>query len=377
MACVGRPGIFGYGRRGATLLLAVALLAVVGCGPAASAGGSASMSLTVRATNAHGVATHPVVAASLAALGAATCPTAGQSLAPGTRSPLGASAAARAIVPVVPIVPIVPVGAASHAPAASLQQPTSAPTISATAGYLFDPTTGQVLFEQNATQELAMASTTKIMTTLTALTFGSLSQRITIGPDTVAMQNGFDSVAGLKLGDALTLCDLLYALLLPSGDDAAVAIAEGVGGTQARFVAEMNAEAALLGLWRTHYSNPDGLDQAGHYTTARDLAQLAAYAMSIPVFAQIVGTATYTLPQTADHQAYFWQTTNYLLTPTNYYPGATGVKTGTTGNAGACLVFSAARNGRQLIGVVLNEPTDAGRFTDAAALLDWGFAQGG
>ena len=368
MARVGWRRMTAHGRGLATSLLLVALIAVAGYGAVASAS-AGGVSITQRSPAVVRVAASRVAVFAprraviahgrpLAALDSATCPSGGQSLSPTVKAPLTPTAA-------------------TVATAASARQSSPPPTIAATAGYLFDPTTGQVLFAQNPTQELAMASTTKIMTALTALTFGSLSQRITIGQDTVAMQNGVDSVAGLQLGDSLTLCELLYALLLPSGDDAAVAIAEGVAGTQARFVAEMNAEAALLGLWRTHYANPDGLDENGHYTTARDLAQLAAYAMQIPVFAQVVGTATYTLPQTTNHIAYTWNTTNYLLTATNYYAGATGVKTGTTGNAGACLVFAAARNGRQLIGVVLNEPTDPGRFTDATALLDWGFAQGG
>lgn len=372
MARLGWRWMTAHGRGLASALLLVALIAVAGYGAVASA--SAGAVLGARRSPLVGRAETSLERAAMAhdrtlgALDSPTCPSGGQSLAPTVRTPLTPAPAAN--------------GAAStastaSASAASVRQSSPPPTIAATAGYLFDPTTGQVLFSQDATAELAMASTTKIMTAMTAMTFGSLSQRITIGPDTVAMQNGIDSVAGLHLGDSLTLCELLYALLLPSGDDAAVAIAEGVAGTEARFVAEMNAEAALLGLWRTHYANPDGLDENGHYTTARDLAQLAAYAMQIPAFAQVVGTATYTLPQTTNHIAYTWNTTNYLLTSANYYAGATGVKTGTTGNAGACLVFAAARNGHQLIGVVLNDPTDAGRFTDATALLDWGFAQGG
>jgi len=359
------------GRVWVASLLIVALIAVAGYGAVASAfaGGASGESAARRAAISHSAAPaleRATVAhgRTLAAQDTAACPSGGQPLSPAVKTPRISAPATSA-----------PPATSTHSTDA--RQSSQPPTIAATEGYLFDPTTGQVLFSKNADHEMAMASTTKIMTAMTALTFGSLSQRITIGPDTVAMQNGIDSVAGLQLGDSLTLCELLYALLLPSGDDAAVAIAEGVAGTEARFVAEMNAEAALLGLWRTHYANPDGLDENGHYTTARDLAQLAAYAMQIPVFAQVVGTATYTLPQTANHIAYTWNTTNYLLTATNYYQGATGVKTGTTGNAGACLVFSAARNGRQLIGVVLNDPTDAGRFTDATALLDWGFAQGG
>ncbi len=306
-------------------------------------------------------------ARSFAALDAINCPTGSQNLLSVSRVPVDAPPIQAAVA------------------ARTTTQASAPPAISAAAAYLFDPDTGRVLYAFNANQERAMASTTKIMTAVTALEFGSLSQMITIGPDSIAMQNGQDSVAGLKLGDKLTLCDLLYALLLPSGDDAAVAIAEGVAGTQARFVSEMNAEAALLGLWHTHYENPTGLDQNGHYTTAIDLGRLAAFAMNIPAFAQVVGTAKYTVPATADHTTYTWQTTNELLTatptpgatnPITPYPGTTGVKTGYTGNALYCLVFSATRNGRRLIGVLLGEPDatgDTGRFTDAIALLNWGF----
>ena len=254
----------------------------------------------------------------------------------------------------------------------------AAPAVSAYAAYLVNVDTGQVYLAQHAGDERAMASTTKIMTAMVALTFGHLNQRITVGADAPAIISQGASVAGLVQGDTLTLHDLLYGLLLPSGDDAAIAIADGVAGSQAKFVALMNDEAALLGLWHTHYNDVHGLDTPDHYTTARDLARLALFAMRDPTFAAIVDTATYTVPPTADHHGYVWDTTNLLLTNADYYAGATGVKTGYTGNAGPCLVFAATRNGRHLLGVLLGEPDatgDAQRFTDATALLNWGFAQ--
>ncbi|MGH2515748.1 MAG: D-alanyl-D-alanine carboxypeptidase family protein, partial [Ktedonobacterales bacterium] len=153
-----------------------------------------------------------------------------------------------------------------------------------------------------------------------------------------------------------------------------VVIADGIAGSQARFVQLMNLEAFLLGLTSTHYANVHGLDAPGHYTTARDLATLAQFAMRYSAFRQVVGTAVYNLPATATHAAYTWTTTNELLT-TMLYPGVTGIKTGYTGNAGACLVFAATRPAGKLIGVVLGEwdPTEQARFTDATALLNWGF----
>lgn len=268
-------------------------------------------------------------------------------------------------------------GSANHitldaTPSGSQIVPADAPKMNATAGYLLDPRTGEVFYADNATTEAPMASTTKIMTAIVAMTFGKLDQQITIGPDTVAEQNGENSVAGLQLNDVLTLHDLLYALLLPSGDDAAVAVADGVAGSQDNFVREMNLEAALLGLDHTHYTNVHGLDAPGHYTTVADLARLARMAMNFPLFAQIVKTATYSVT-TPLHGTYNWTTTNELLTPAHYYQGVIGIKTGHTGNAGYCLVFAATRNGSTLVGVLLGEQDPEQRFVDAYALLDWGF----
>lgn len=247
------------------------------------------------------------------------------------------------------------------------------PALEARAAILLNLRTGQILYGKRLLTELPMASTTKIMTAVVALTHGQLDQRITVGADAVAIQGTGASVAGLRQGDVLTLRDLLYALLLPSGDDAAVVIADGIGGSQTQFVAMMNQEAATLGLSETHYANAHGLDAPGHYTTVRDLAILARYAMTLPVFPDVVRTALYQLPATSDHQAYTWTTTDRMLTDMPY-AGITGIKTGFTGNAGACLVFSATRAQGQLLGVVLGEPDETARFTEAAKLLDWGFA---
>jgi serine-type D-Ala-D-Ala carboxypeptidase (penicillin-binding protein 5/6) len=255
--------------------------------------------------------------------------------------------------------------------------PIDAPRIYASAAYLMNPTTGEVFYSNHALNEVPMASTTKIMTSIVAMTFGKPAQKITIGQDAVDQQNGENSVASLQKGDVLTLKDLLYALMLPSGDDAAVAIADGVAGSEASFVRMMNFEAALLGLDHTHYANVHGLDAPGHYTTVGDLARIARIAMrNFPLFAQIVKTPTY-MVSTPLHGQYTWQTTNELLTPLHNYQGALGIKTGYTGKAGYCLVFSATRNGNTLIGVLLGEQDQSGeqRFYDASALLNWGFAR--
>jgi D-alanyl-D-alanine carboxypeptidase len=239
---------------------------------------------------------------------------------------------------------------------------------------LINAATGQVYLNVNADKRVAMASTTKIMTTMVALTFGKPDQPITVGADAVALNTNGDSVAHLRQGDAIALGDLLYALMLPSGDDAAVAIADGVAGSQARFVGLMNLEAAVLGLHDTHFVNVHGLDADGHYTTVSDLARLTLSAMKFQAFDAIVAAPSKTIPATAAHGAYTWYTTNELL-PSRYYAysGAAGVKTGHTENAGYCLVFTAARSQGQLLGVLLGEPSDSRRFLDAKALLDWGF----
>jgi D-alanyl-D-alanine carboxypeptidase (penicillin-binding protein 5/6) len=250
----------------------------------------------------------------------------------------------------------------------------SAPRIGARSAFLMNAMTGEVYLSVNADTPVAMASTTKIMTALAAIQFSpSLDLSVKVGHDAVAMNTNGNSVAFLKEGDTITLRDALYALLLPSGDDAAVAIADAVAGSQARFVGLMNLEAALLGMRHTRYVNVHGLDEAGHYSTARDLTLLADYAMANADFRAVVSTAHHVLPATALHRDYTWDTTNNLLTKNDHYDGIEGVKTGHTENAGYCLVFEAAHTDRRLVGVVLGEKTDAGRFTDATALLDWGF----
>jgi serine-type D-Ala-D-Ala carboxypeptidase (penicillin-binding protein 5/6) len=251
----------------------------------------------------------------------------------------------------------------------------AAPTFAAKEAFLFNPATAAVYLANNADQEVPMASTTKIMTAYVAITMGQLGQPIRVGPDAngMTLQKEYGaSIAGLQTGDVLSLHDLLYALLLPSGDDAAVAIADGLAGSQPNFVALMNLEAGLLGLRHTHYSDVHGLDNPGLYTTARDLGRLAAVAMQNPTFAQIVSTPLYVVPATADHVAYSWSTTNELLTSINY-PGAIGIKTGYTGKAGGCLVFEARRPYGELLGVVLGESVENVRFSDAVTLLNWGF----
>ncbi len=253
------------------------------------------------------------------------------------------------------------------------------PAISANEAMLVDEDSGHILYDLNGEHAQPMASTTKIMTAVIAIQTANLNMLVTVHQDAVnEVNNNGGSTANLRVGEQLTLRDLLYGLLLPSGDDAAIAIADALGGTAQNFVQIMNVYAYRLRLFSTHYINPDGLTYydasnrpiPGHYTTAYDLSRLAQYAMSLPLFAQIVRTLHYNLPATATHGAHTWTNTDTLLTT---YSGATGIKTGFTLEAGACLVFSATRNGHHLLGVVLHSSDENHRFSDAQILLNWGF----
>jgi D-alanyl-D-alanine carboxypeptidase (penicillin-binding protein 5/6) len=202
---------------------------------------------------------------------------------------------------------------------------------------------------------------------------------VTIQQDAVDEVNHHQgSSAQLVVGDQLTVHDLLYGLLLPSGDDAAITIADAVAGSPTNFVALMNQEAQRLHLNHTHFINPDGLTyQNGqgsttlvyNSTSASDLVNLTQRALQNPLLAQIVLSSTYNVPPTLTHHSYAWVNTNTLLTS---YPGATGVKTGSTQEAGPCLIFSAERKGQELIGVVLHASTmdQDQRFSDATNLLN-------
>jgi len=254
------------------------------------------------------------------------------------------------------------------------------PAVSAQAAYLLDADTSHVLVDIHGEQKLPMASTTKIMTAIIAIQTADLNQIVTIHQDAideVKKHNG--SSAFLVVGDRIRLEDLLYGLILPSGDDAAIAIADAVGGTTSNFVQMMNQFARRLHLTQTHYINPDGLTyltpqgqpDPNQYTTASDLAHLTRFAMANPFFGQLVELQHFVLPASAVHHAYTWDSIDTLLST---YPGATGVKTGFTVEAGYCLAFAATRSGHHLIGVLLHEPDANQRFTDASILLDWGFA---
>jgi serine-type D-Ala-D-Ala carboxypeptidase (penicillin-binding protein 5/6) len=248
------------------------------------------------------------------------------------------------------------------------------PTLNATASYLVDMDTGNILVNVNGYKALPMASTTKIMTALIAIQSGQLDQPVTVTQAELNQVPPDASSANLVAGETLTLKELLYGLMLPSGDDAALVIADTLGGTTDNFVLRMNLFAQRLRLFQTHYTNPHGLNLASdqeHYTSASDLARLTEYAMHIPTFSQIVQLQNYKLPATDRHRAHDWTNTNTLL---GSYQGMIGVKTGHTDAAGWCLVFAATKSGHHLIGVVMNDPSEELRNKDAMTLLNWGFA---
>jgi len=242
------------------------------------------------------------------------------------------------------------------------------PQVSAQSWILYDDTFGQTLSEHNADLARPMASTTKIMTALVALENGDLDQPITVTQQAVDVG---EAEVGLVAGETLTLRQLVTAMLVRSGNDTAVAIAQGIGGTVAAFVQMMNDKAREMDLENTHFANPHGLDEDGHYTSARDLLTMARVAMENPVFSTAVRTQTVRLPDAPDGTVRVVTTTNRLL---GSYQGAIGVKTGYTGLAGHVLVAAAEQEGRRLYAVVMGS-TDA--FADATALLDYGFAEFG
>lgn len=252
--------------------------------------------------------------------------------------------------------------------------------LNATAAILIEADTGEVIFEKNADALMYPASTTKILTTWLALSLaeGNLEQTITVSENAVNIASD-ESSAKLAAGEEMRLIDLLYAAMLLSGNDAANAIAEGVGGTTESFVNLMNQAASALGCTSSHFANPSGIHDDNHYTTARDMAKLARVAMQNATFRQIVGTTSYTLPKDNIYRARSISTKNDFLVKgensSRYYEYGTGVKTGTTSAAGNCYVGSANKDGVSLISVVFGASSDAARYTDTIKLMNYGFSQ--
>jgi len=239
------------------------------------------------------------------------------------------------------------------------------PEIGAPAALLMERTTGQVLWSKNPHQLWPPASTTKILTALVALEKGKLDDVITVGPNPPQLEG---TMVYLKEGERATLEDLLYALMLNSANDAALAIAEHYGGTEEGFVGLMNEKARSLGALSSTFVNPHGLPHPGHLVTAHDLALITRAALENPTFRMLVRTRTR-----------IWQREEGLTELVNLnrllwdYPGAQGVKTGYTSASGYNLVAYAQRGDQEYIAVVLGEPSARAAQREAARLLDYGF----
>ena len=244
--------------------------------------------------------------------------------------------------------------------AAAVFLPLNTRAVSAKRAYVLDAVSGRVLYEKNPDERSLIASTTKIMTALIVCEQCNVLDRMRIPKEAVGIEG---SSMYLQEGEVLTLQELLYGLMLSSGNDAAVALAIYCGGTVEGFAELMNDKARNLGLRNTHFENPNGLDSPGHYSTARDLGILSAYAMENPIFRKTVSTKTLMLGQRylTNHNKLLWRV-----------EGAEGVKTGYTRAAGRILVSSATRNDRRILAVTIDAPDD---WNDHASLLEAGFSR--
>jgi D-alanyl-D-alanine carboxypeptidase (penicillin-binding protein 5/6) len=245
--------------------------------------------------------------------------------------------------------------------------PAKGPPIEARAWALIDARTGEVLVSHAGQSHLPIASTTKLMTAYVVLHELPLDRIVRAAP--YQAEYG-ESLLGLRPGQRISVRDLLYGLILRSGNDAAYDLARAAAGSEARFVAQMNRYAAALGLADTHYANPIGLDQRGNYSSARDLATLTRHLLRIPAFARIAAARSAVLRSVRPRRRI--TTINELL---RMAPWVTGVKTGHTFGALYVLVGSGRRGGVELISVAIGAPTDEDRFRDNFDLLDYGFAQ--
>lgn len=264
-----------------------------------------------------------------------------------------------------------PIQIAAESPAAPAAAPVLRPPgIVAASAYLIDLETGEPLFEKFPTTRRPMASTTKIMTGLLAAESGRLNEIATVSRAAAIIG---ETTMGLVEGERVPLRELLYGLMLPSGNDAAVVLAEHLSGSVPAFVDQMNVRALAMGLWDTQFSNPHGLDHGRfssptHFSSARDLALLGAAAVKVPVLAQVMGTTQRDIPASETGPRHQLRSTVSALW---WYPGASGVKTGWTEKAGQVRVTSATRGTTRLMAVVMDSPD---HISETRALFDYGFA---
>lgn len=241
----------------------------------------------------------------------------------------------------------------------------SKPELTAESACLMDFTTGKIIWGKNSDTPMAPASTTKILTAIVALESGDLKRKITATPE--ACKVGGSSL-WLTKGETHTLEEMLYGILLSSGNDAAVSVAENLAGSERKFAARMTAKARLIGAKSSVFKNSSGMPMAGHLTTAGDMALITRYALNDPVFSAIVRTKKKKMTRSESDGDRVLVNHNKLLWR---YPYADGVKTGYTIQAGKCLVASATRNGQRLIAVVFHSPK---MYDDVEALFEYGFS---
>ncbi len=257
--------------------------------------------------------------------------------------------------------------------------------LTAKAALVMDAATGTVLYEKNADRRTYPASTTKIMTCLVALeNFPDLQQLVTVGPEAGQISSD-SSVLGIRQGEQYPMLDLLYGMMMRSGNDAAMTIAVAVSGSVEAFAGLMNQKAKELGCKDTHFVNPHGLHDESHYTTAYDMALIARAAMQNRTFREIVAAKSYTMSATSQREKWRVETSNPMFVATSrfYYPDLVGIKTGYTSRAGRCFVGAADKDGVELISVVLkskNTQDGQGRnngeyWVDTARLLDYGMTR--
>ena len=245
---------------------------------------------------------------------------------------------------------------------------------------------GSVVIEKNADTQVAPASLTKIMTALVVLKNKDLNDTVTVSREAIeSLYNTGSSVAGLKIGEQMSVYDMLCCLLIPSGNDAAAALAIAVGGTTENFVKMMNDTAKELGCTKTHFVNPHGLDDPGHKTTAYDLAKITQAALEYSAFKKIVASDTYQLPATNMNDSRKLNNTNYLITKyrvTYYNPNCKGIKTGSTEEAGKCLVSYASKGGCEYLAIAMGGDqidtdhdgiTENQAFMDSNKMYNWAF----
>lgn len=239
------------------------------------------------------------------------------------------------------------------------------PILSADAALLMDADNGAILYEKNGTKKEYPASMTKMMTCILALEKGDPYHMITVSHNAAQVES-----TELYGGEWIRLGDLTYQMMLISDNGAATALAEAIGGNSDHFAAMMNEKAKSLGCKNTHFVNANGMPDENHYSTAEDMAKIARYSLQNKKFRDIVSTKSKQVHyENPEKNLHCWNTNDLLYT----YPGCIGVKTGYTRAAGSCLTAAATRNGKTLLVVILHSQDHETRFTEAAALLDYGF----